>query len=257
MTRIAHRKIAGLEPVWAPFAGFSVLFDNPGAQAERSRPGTRLAPRIEPFPELDFYSGLAGGLRRMGGAGLTLEYALWLLPPATYHVTAWDGVNPDNVEALSPGDRTEVQRFLEALPASLAAPPKALDLVTRSTLVSSGPAPIELGYDSLTLGEDSALVARLAPAASSQPAFARLLEARGALSEAAHEALGIDLARPYQPHVSLGYFAHEEGAAAARPRLAEWDRLLSETLSGRRIGFGPLGVYAFSDMATFYRVGDR
>jgi hypothetical protein len=247
-------KLTGRPPVWAPFAGFSVLFDPPAERGGAPGPGKRLWTRPRPGGP-DFVERLASGLATVLAADGGCFGEGWAaLPPATYHVTVWDGPNDGNLDALFPAVALDVQRFLRGLPGSLAAPPASLQAVAgRSALVASELPPLELRFEALAV-IGGALVVRLVPSPSSRAAFAALLAARAALSEEAATRLGLAPSPSFAPHVTLGYFVDEESARPARAALDRHERALRAAVDGASLRLTSRSLYAFEDMTTFYRV---
>src|SRR5687768_3467807 len=118
MVEITNRKVAGLEPRWAPFPGFSLLFDNPGGCLTPADGLLHLRCPVEADPDLPFYRGLAEGLQQVGLDRLTRAHSFCPLPPASYHVTVWDGCNAGNLQRVAEPARPAFASYLEALPDS-------------------------------------------------------------------------------------------------------------------------------------------
>ena len=91
---ITNPKLCGLEPRWAPFRGFSLVFDPPEGDV--------------------FFRALRMGLAALENDALIADFYLRLLPPASFHVTAWDGVNDGKLAEVVPEFRAAWERFLQA-----------------------------------------------------------------------------------------------------------------------------------------------
>lgn len=254
MITITQSKIAGFEPRWAPFPGFSLLFDNPGAATTRCGNLEKITCLPGPDGELELYYRLSKTLDAIGRDALITAFLLCPLPPSSYHVTVWDGINVDNQAGLHQGLRSEWSEFLSTLPDSLHRPPRTMSVVTASSLFNDGFGEIAFRFHELTIWGDQVLAARLAPADEvSSRRLNTLSEARTALDTEAKRRLGVDTRPGYSPHVTLGYFANRECGLLAHDRLSEWADRFGEALANSSITFSSLDLYAFTDMISFYR----
>lgn len=233
---ITHPKIASLEPHWAPFPGFSLLFDNPDA------------------PDLDLYRRLAAALGELDRDQSLRRHLLCPLPPASYHTTVWDGINAENLAEVTAALQPEWAAFMQGLPETLPSPPPSICTVTKAPLMKQPAAPIQFRFDRLCLWGDAVLVARLAPADDTSAAcLDELCAARADLSGTARQTLGISAGPDYEPHVSLGYFANRTLGRQAQALLADWSAHFEARLSGSVITYRSIGLYAFTDMANFFK----
>ncbi|MBC8063972.1 MAG: hypothetical protein H7Y17_04020, partial [Chlorobia bacterium] len=80
-----------------------------------------------------------------------------------------------------------------------------------------------------------------------------LVEERATLSKCYRTTYGIGTGPKYTPHVSLAYFANKEGGEKASEKIEEWDNALRQCTEDIRIHFDSISVYAFTDMASFFR----
>ena len=231
MHPITHPKIASLEPRWAPFTGFSLLFDNP-----------------------DLYRRLAATLGEMDRDQSLRRLLLCPLPPTSYHTTVWDGINTENLAEVTAALQPEWSAFLQGLPGTLHSSPASMRTVTEAALMQQPTAPIRFRFDRLGLWGNAVLVARLVPA---DLASARLLDdlcaSRADLCKAAHRTLGISPSHDYEPHVSLGYFANRTLGQQAQASLAEWSAHFKSRLDTALIAYASIGLHGFTDMANFFR----
>ena len=231
MIAITNPKLAGLEPRWAPFRGFSLVFDP---------------------PEEDSFSGaLRAGLAALENDALIVEYYLRLLPAASLHVTAWDGVNDAKLAEVVPEFRAAWERFLQAG----AAKPFPEDLfrdMQASELLTCPDWDLRLRCARIENWSHVSLVAHLEPAdAAAAARLERLRAARDALSEAFGRRFGVRPHPDYEPHVTLGYFANADLAAASAPAVARWDAALRAATAGTILTLRRLHLSVFSDMTSF------
>jgi 2'-5' RNA ligase len=255
MTTITNEKIAGLEPRWASFRGFSLLFDHPGA-GPAPRDGVACLERGLDAAPLRLYRALREGLARIGPEPLTRTHLLCLLPPSTYHVTVWDGIHDGNLAAVTPVHRDECACCLQELPGSLGRSDVFRE-ITASTLVQQPDWNIRLRFERLENWSNVSLVARLGPAdPASAASLARLTEARAELTGAFGQRFGVRPAAVYVPHVTLGYFANEDLAEQARSLVDAWSEPFSQETAGLALPVHRVRLYGFTDMATFFRPPD-
>ena len=252
MFSITNEKVAGFTPRWAPFRGFSILFDPPGTGLVRSGNRLDLACDVESDPALGFYKRLRDALARLDPDLLTATYLFCPLPPPSYHVTVWAGGNDGNVTTVLGEHRRKLETLLANLPESLGAGHELTAPALASPLTQRADWDIEFRFDHLAVR--SALVARLAPTEASEDTYREFVEEeRRRLNAASREAFGISTYDNYTPHVSLGYFANREGAQAAAPCLRDWNEAFREQMRGQTVTFRRAGLYGFTDMATFFR----
>ena len=254
MITITQNKVAGFEPRWAPFAGFSVLFDNPGDSLAMDGGLSRVACAPAVGGPLDLYARIGEAMDKLDRDLLIRTYLFCPLPPSSYHVTVWDGINVDNIGSVRPPVRSDWSEFLEGLPSTLTAPPASMAVVTGSALKTwSGS--ISFQFEKLVLWGNQVLVARLRPTeGTSEQSLVNLSSRRTELSEAAGHDLGCSFSRGYSPHVSLGYFANREHGQLAETRIEHWTERFRIGLRDSIITYSSLDVYGFTDMASFFRV---
>lgn len=250
MITITNPKVAGFVPRWARFRGFSLLFDGNLIPAG---PRLDLANDVDADSSLDFYRGLRDGLAALDPDLLTATYLFCPLPPPSYHVTVWDGGNDGNIAQVHGDRRPELEQLLAGLPDSLLRPNALIDRAAASPLVTHPDWDVTLRFDRLNLWGNAVLVARLAPTEESASALEALAEERRRLSQGFRAEFGIAPSDRYSPHVSLGYFASREAAQLATPCLEGWDRVMAERMQGRTLSLKRVGVYGFTDMATFFK----
>jgi hypothetical protein len=254
MLTITNRKVAGLGPDWAPFRGLSLLFDNPGDSFNRN--GCRLDLTLNlADPTLVFYRLLHESVVRLGKDHLLHTYLFCCLPPASYHVTAWDGINDGNLDEVPQPHQATLQSLLAGLPDSLF---QLTSLV--GPLLPSARAPrageVRFRFQRLGNWSNTSVVAELAPAdEESVAALQRLVGLRATWTESFQARFGISPSGPhFAPHVTLGYFGNRDLAAQMQPLQGEWSAILAETMRSCVLPLSEISLYGFTDMATFFKL---
>ncbi|TMV52841.1 hypothetical protein FE783_01180 [Paenibacillus mesophilus] len=254
MTMITNRKVQGFVPVWAPFKGFSLLFDNPGESCSRLSDFPNLA-KIDcryGEPELSFYRNLWDAA---SGAGeLMCSYLFCPLPLHSYHVTVWDGINDFNVRKLPAGDCEEAARWLQSLPGAFH-PKHKLFAGRDGEPIGIRIEPIDFVFERLEKWNNSSIVARLAPVDSrSQAVLSGIEEEREKLNRFFEERFGLATAsKSYRPHVSIGYLGNKELGEKAEEAVQRLNVLMESAMSGQTLRFTSVSMYGMTDMETFFR----
>jgi hypothetical protein len=255
MIAITQNKIAGFEPRWAPYPGFSLLFDNPGDSTSRIGDHLKIGCSSEPKGPLKLYFKLEDTINKLGRDLLIRTYLLCPLPGSSYHVTVWDGVNIDNVSSVHVAVRSDWVKFLQEIPHSLGTPPDSMAVVSKSELASRSFGSIGFQFKKLAIWGNQSLVAPLAAAdETSEARLEDLSDTREELCEEAGKKLGVRPSRSYSPHITLGYFANEEHGQLARAHLKDWTERFRSNLEGSVITYESLDMYAFTDMASFFKL---
>lgn len=254
MIQITNPKVAGFRPHWAAFSGFSLLFDHPAPSLSPWRAGLPLLDcRPTAEPAWAFYRHLAAFMQQLDLDRLTEEFLFCPLPPSTYHVTVWDGLNVGNAAAVPVAEQAALHEFLAALPESLPGETHFTAAAAQSTLSTSAWA-IDLHFADLMLWGRQSLVVLLAPAdAAAEAELARLVEARATLNATYRQQFNVAPADAYYPHVTLAYFANARLAAQAEALVPTWKQALQAHLGQTRLRFESLSLYGFSDMITFFK----
>ena len=149
MITITNEKVAGFEPRWASFRGFSLLFDNPGKSTTPMRDLHRLNCCVYTEPGLQLYKAFEESLEEIGRDLLMNTYLFCPLPSYSYHVTVWDGVNDSNVNKAK-SDQKTFKDFLDNLPDSFTEDTDFIGITEQSPLVKPGGWSISLAFDSLS-----------------------------------------------------------------------------------------------------------
>ncbi len=255
MITITQNKIAGFEPRWAPFSGFSLVFDNPGVSTAPTGNLLKIDCLSESGGPLDLYFRFEETINKLGRDLLIRTYLFCPLPASSYHVTVWDGVNVDNISSVCATVRSDWTAFLQGIPDSLLTPPGSMVVITESDLAKNSYGTISFRFEKLIIWSNQVLAARLSAADEvSETRLRDLSSARTKLCEAARRELGVSPSRSYSPHVSLGYFANQEHGQLAHVHVKDWTEQFRSSLTRSVITYASLDIYAFTDMANFLKL---
>jgi hypothetical protein len=253
MLPITNEKVAGLEPRWADFRGFTLLFDNPGASLKTVRSVAYLDCDVDENPDLSLYQALRDALQQIGLASLSKSYLFCPLPPESYHVTVWDGINASNLDKVVSEHRPACQRFLQALPNSVQ-DTRLFPEITNSELLTRPDWRIRFKFAKLEKWGNVSIVALLEPADDESAVNLRALkDARAILTSEFERKFGVGPYPNYTPHVTLGYFANQDLAEQASPRMDAWNESFHEITAGFALELQQVSLYGFTDMATFFK----
>ena len=231
MVPITNPKLIGLEPRWAPFRGVSLVFDPPDDDA--------------------LLRALRAGVAALSRDSLITEHYLRPLPPESYHVTVWDGVNDGKLPEVVPEFRAEWERFLQAIPTE-SFPDNLFREVQDSELMARLDWKLRLRLARIENWSDVSLVAHLEPSDdASAESLRRIRIARDALTEAFGNKFGVRPHPDYTPHVTLGYFANAGLAASSASAVARWNDALLRRTADLVLGLRRVHLSAFSDMTSF------
>ena len=240
---ITNDKIAGLSPRWKRHPGFSLLFDNPGESLKLSGAHQRLATsRTIPFYQCLYDAVVASSI----GEASTF----CILPYASLHITAFDGLNVGNVEASTPPACERARDYITRLPDSLGERPPFVRHLSRSMLAARSWKLI-FGVKDLVIWSESALAARLRPTYGAYTEFERFKRMYQRLSQSYAERFGVTARTPYEPHVTLGYFANRPAARRARRLFGDELDAIARATEEKRLQLSRVRLYAFTDMGTF------
>lgn len=245
-------KIAGLEPSWTDYRGFSILFDNPGSEPDEDRIQELGSIPVRRPEAQRVFDRLAAAVDDLDPTGLRDHLGFCPLPRATYHVTICDGITEHDLANCSHAPRPATRAFLRDLPNGLHHPPPAvrhyldhdLTAVTRDN-------PVTFRVTGLSIW-GHVLVARLGPVGTAdEQNIEEITRARDALATSVQARLGVDT-QPWQPHVSLGYFANQRNSERAGRHLRSWEQTVLGEL-GDHITFRQTALYGFTNMVTYFR----
>jgi hypothetical protein len=259
MITITHDKILGFTPLWAPYNGFSLLFDNPddGFSGLDDKLYFGACPlKLDndlSNPRLALYQGFVEGLNSIDLSLLTNTYLFCPLPPSTYHVTVWDGLNDGNFNFgnFLNENSSETERwhnFRSNLHRSLS----EIDFMNLDSLFGS---PLVQNQWDITFQFDtlhkwsSGMGILLKPADQQSERLLKVIENH---REELYKNFPVEIKNSeYAPHVTLGYFANKESAQLATPLITDWTKIFEETTKGLSITYNSIELYYFIDMITF------
>ncbi|MFN3371945.1 MAG: hypothetical protein ACK44M_00090 [Chloroflexus sp.] len=251
MLTIANPKIAGFAPRWATYRGLTILFDNVGLR--RDGPWLRLECALDAIPEYTLYRGLRAAICTLNTDLLLRRYLFCALPPATYHVTLWDGPNDGNAEQALPHARQRIADLLLDIPGALSHGNLISGTIAGSPLIRRRGWQVGFTVRRLVIAQHAALIALLEPTPTTNEVFSLLVELRSGWNTTFRNRFGIAAYEPYVPHVTLGYFADPALAAEAEAELPIWEELVLRHTAGTSITFSSASLYGMLDMVTFFR----
>lgn len=254
-----NKKIATTHPlVWAPFKGTTFLFDNPA-------PALTLALEEERFhkinctyelPSIAFYQQLHAGLLQLNLEDLMMQYSFCSLPFSSYHVTFLSELNDGNKENLA----TSYRQAFESSSAYSLLGNAVLESIRPNNFSEKIDGGITFEFKALsTFNGNSVLVALLQPTAKDQSKYQQLIQRRKALINACLGKFMLDSTTipkkimDFEPHITLGYFAHKNQGVAAKKQLQQWNASIHSMLKNQTIHFESFSLYAFSNMASFLK----
>jgi hypothetical protein len=253
MITVTNSRVAGFEPRWASFRGFSLLFDNPGDSVSPMGSVLKLDTPVETGGDLALYRTFAVAIDKFGRDLLINTYLFCPLAPYSYHVTAWDGVNDGNLAAVTQAMQPELQGLLQDFPDRLTQPASFLPAIDGAALATRRWS-IRFKFERLAIWGNIAALVLVEPADEESVAqFEQICLARTALSDTIFEQLGVRPYANYTPHVTLGYFANRELAELAQARLPYWHETLAQMTEGLAITFETISLYGFTDLITFFK----
>jgi hypothetical protein len=261
MLHITNKKVAGFNARWAPFHGFSILFNNPGDHCLQQRDSdiSDLVNNVRSDPALHFYKTLEEGVTHLDINALTNRFLFCALPSNAYHVTLWDGLNYRHITQIDPQYRSMAENWLSSLPKSFCVTPKDISqLPMMSSLCTKCDWNMNFRFDRLAIWNNSVLAVALRPDANSVSTFEQLLKERQQLNKQFHDRFNVITAsETYIPHVSLGYFANEEGAQKALDFVDDWNKWFNDALHDRILSFNNASIYGLTDMVSFFKENDK
>ena len=257
---ITNSKLASVDAaraVWAPHAGFTLLFDNPDVATGGLRDdghGALLACTGGTHSGQALYAALANWMQVQNPSRLRHTLGFCAMPPSTYHVTAWDGLNVAVIERATADVQAAVQPWFVELPSTAHPEPVAVVEATQQALNTL--LPIRFAFDALRSSTGVGIVADLKPEDARQAErFAAFQALRLQRAEQHAAQWGWAYTTPLEPHITLGYFPNAACGRAVEAQMAEWNRELDSALAGLTIEFSRIGFYSFTDMVRFYRAG--
>ena len=252
MAQVNNKKVASFGPLeYAPFAGQTVLFDNPGRSTIREGDLSRLQCDLSD-PSLNLYTKLKDALsEKVGIVRLMEEYRFCPLPSNTFHVTLSDGINEGNISFLSKEVRAKMEEAFKDMPRMM----QDCQLATFNTEYFESRGPIGFRFSELTVfeGASPSLVATIEIADASYKSVFDTLAAWRSSVDRYWCRLGKPSSPEWIPHISLGYFADSYYVPHAKECLARWTDLMRKESEQALIEFRGASLYGFTDMVSFWR----
>lgn len=250
MIELDNEKISGLRAQWAHFCGFSFLFDAPGGHHRAVGDIDVLGIRNFDSPDLTLYKQLKAVAEQLQPEFQKMLFCA--MPASTYHVTVFDGINAANQQQLSDKAALAINPWLAGLPQSTLDLPQALaPLLSSDVAVKSWP--IRFQFKRFRYLNHKVIVCDLEAAdQASQQNLDLLTSARNDLYDLLEAQTGVAAHTPYEPHVTLGYFASTDGGKAAAPLVPGWEAQVREALTGQTLNVERARLYSFTDMVRFH-----
>lgn len=252
MITITHDKILGFTPRWAPYNGFSLLFDNPDGGFSPLQENNQLMKldSASSHPTLELYQAFVDTLDLIDTNLLTNTYLFCPLPPSTYHVTVWDGLNVGNLADVNPSEQERWTDFVNKLPHTFHENSEFTSWAEASSLTQNLDWNIIFRLDTFyKWGTGMGILLKPADQESAQ-----ILTDIKNLREDLYKKFPVKISHPeYVPHVTLGYFANRESAQLTTPLIADWAKTFEEAVGDMTITYNSISLYGFTDMITFFK----
>jgi hypothetical protein len=253
---ITNGKLRSISPtVWTSYPGLSLIYDPPASGAIGGLQPLEGVSRAAAAEEEDLYGPLSRLATQIQVDVRDLGTELCLLPRHTYHVTLVDGVNRGSRAQVRGDLRAAIDRTLGGLPDSLLwADPVMRTHRDEDLLWSVWSQPVTYAVDSLEV-RGYALVAALRPAdGASAAARDEHAIGRGLVASRLEERFGIG-STAWRPHVTLGYAPDHTAAERVREIVVHRQDDVRASTEGRSNTFRSASVYGFTDMVSFWRLG--
>ena len=249
---ITHDKILGFTPLWAPYNGFSLLFDNPDGGFSPLQQNNQLMKleSLSSHSTLGLYQAFVDALDRIDTYLLTNTYLFCPLPPSTYHVTVWDGLNVGNLADLNPSEKETWTDFVKRLPNTFHENSEFTDWESVSSLTQNLDWNITFQFGSLHKWS-SGMGVLLKPA--DQKSVEILKEIATRREDLYENSPGKIAHFEYAPHVTLGYFTNKESAQLTTSLISDWEKIFEEATKDLTITYHNISLYGFTDMITFFK----
>lgn len=243
-------KVLSFDPLaFAPYAGFTYLFNNPDADRRPARGGMELLSTDLADPRNVLYDALRQLVSGVFTSERMSRFTFCPLAPPTYHVTACDGMTVSAMERIGDNRRLDIARQLwrdcrgggdadllrQLAPHFKLQPPQ------------SG---VRFRFSRISVIErdGAALIAMLQPADAGSSRFFELLRAERHRISAA---FGLPPSSGPDAHVSLGYFFDNDRASLFEGEIPQLG--VEGLCAAEAITFHSISLYWFDDMQTFWR----
>lgn len=250
-----NRKFPTPPPRFVSFRGFSLIFDPPADCLRNDKNIQYLDCHVEHNTSLRIYKELFDFISNDKTIlRLTENSFFFPLPPSSYHVTLWSGINKDNLIDVFEAKRSSLHDCLVSLPDSIAFSNEAFEIISASPLARRDDLNVQFKFLELTYTKN-ALVARLNPSERATSVFRMIENERRSLSSKFRESFGVSPKETYDPHITLGYFTNP-----IRPNVQKYlPKILNQSIDLKRkldreyILFNSASVYGFTDIRTFFK----
>lgn len=235
-----------------------MLFDNPGGGFRDTGHGPLLHCEPHAYPRQTLLATIADWATETLNEDAFWRLGICATPVSSYHVTAWDGLNPALEDRLIEPALSAARGCFAEFPAAGEAESGFHAQLAPVQADLSALLPIRFRAAGLRSTPRVGLVVDLEPAdAEADAQFAVFQTCRRARAEQMLDRWGAAYTGKLQPHVTVAYYANP----ADRPALddarsaaiASWQSALMARTQGLEIVFEGVGLYVFSDMANFYR----
>lgn len=240
---------------WADFRGFSLLFDNPvNSLSEWTDDLAVIDCRdIRDNPALRFYRLLDETLQKTGVFHRQAEYMFRALPPQTYHVTAWDGLNVSNQWQMRQPLRDAIKQFFHQFPQEFLKPNPFTQLIKEHPLIDTTKWHIRFAFDSIQQWNNKSLVVVLKPADEHSAAIFQRWKTERLHLNGMYRRFSVTMSPDFYPHISLGYYANRMLASGVLPEIPDMQRMFAQRLAGETLAFESIALYGFMNMVTFFK----
>lgn len=250
-----NHKFLTLPSRFISFRGFSLIFDPPADCLRNDKGIQYLDCHIEHNVSLRIYKEFSDLISNDKTILYLIENSFFFpLPPSSYHVTLWSGINEDNLIDVFETKRLLLRDFFLSLPDSIAFPNEAFEIISASPLTRHDDLNVRFEFLELTHTK-SALVARLNPNQEAESVFRKIENERRSLSSEFQKSFGVSPKETYDPHITLGYFINP-----IHPNVQKYlSKILNQSIDLKRkldreyILFNSASVYGFTDIRTFFK----
>lgn len=241
---------------WLPFPGFSFIFNNPGRCLKTIDNYQLLHIPANHLSHIDLYSRISAAVTSINPDALAQHFQFFALPASTYHVTVWDGINKGNAGSLNPDSQRRFAKYFERDIADITRTWPPLGTMPDYTKRFHKVAPIRFRYLGLRARASTVLLAELEtdPADADSCRALEDIHTRRDLLDEEFASYGKPANYPLRPHVAIGYFADSAlGDRALSRHMDTWMTIFDEHVRGSTIEFRDIGLYAFTDMVTYFK----
>jgi hypothetical protein len=247
----AKIEVPGLKTKWALFRGFSLLFDNPDLELSKGK-DQLLDSNVDMFASLEFYRRLRDALHDLDINWLVNVTSFCPLPPCTYHITVWDGLNDGNADQFHAEQYDELHNFFDRLPDGLRED-KFADPARNSALLAMEDLSITFRFSTLENWDNVGILCKPDIIDDDIDVYNKIVTERKLLADLYRERFGISIYQEWFPHITLGYFADQEAGSKTLKHIGSWSDRFKEKMDGLTITYKQIGLYGFTDMATFVK----